>query len=150
MNCRDCKSFDRNGMETCGLKSSFSSSRNLCQQFYMKQEQCSAKPCWYEASITQFNGKAGCSSFFVFFRLSFLSSSLYCFFFTYNSSVGDHNCCGVDWIGPQACVLDCCHQSGKYLFRLCPLQMLYYKVNRCLARYSPRHNHQTTHQQGTK
>ena len=25
-----------------------------------------------------------------------------------------------------------------------------YKVNRCLARYSPRHNHQPTHQQGTK
>ena len=24
------------------------------------------------------------------------------------------------------------------------------KVNRCLARYSPRHNHQPTHQQGTK
>ena len=26
----------------------------------------------------------------------------------------------------------------------------YDKVNRCLARYSPRHNHQPTHQQGTK
>ena len=81
----------------------------------------------FVASNTQFNGKReNFSLFSSFFCLLFFC--LFCIFFTYNSSVGDQNCCGVDWVGPQTCVLDCCHQSGKYLFLLCPLLMLYYNV----------------------
>ena len=86
------------------------------------------KEKFFVASITQFNGKAGCFALFCLLSFAFSFFVFFCLLFTYNSSVGDQNCCGVDWIGPQACVLDCCHQSGKYLFLLCPLQMLYYNV----------------------
>ena len=43
-----------------------------------------------------------------------------------------------------ACSESIANHNMKYLY------VRYHKVNRCLARYSEIHNHQLTHQQGTK
>ena len=81
------RSFDRNGMETCGLKSSISLSSNLCQEFYKKQKQCSAKPCWwYEKrksllqALRSFMERQDAFLCFVSFRLPFLSLFFFDFF----------------------------------------------------------------------
>ena len=74
-------------METCGFKSSFSLSGNLCQEFYKKQKQCSAKPCWwYEKrksllqALRSFMERQDAFLCFVCFRLPFLSLFVLSFF----------------------------------------------------------------------
>ena len=77
INYRNRKSFDRNGMETCGLKSSFSLSSNLCQEFCKKTGIIFGKTLlvWKEkvfvASITQLIGTAGCFSLFSLHSFAF-------------------------------------------------------------------------------